>query len=568
MRKPKKMPFAFSYLRFSDPRQSAGDSVRRQTADRDEWLADHPDVILDQTLEMSDRGRSAFRRKNWDTYALAQFVKLIGGRVEPGSYLLVENLDRLSREEEGVATELFLSIINRGVIIVQLSPHVKEFRRPVGVADLFSAILDLSRGHGESKIKSTRVGEAWAEKRRNAGQELVTHRVPGWIRVQPDGRRVADPAATATVKRIFALAADGHGLGSIAQQLHDDRVPLIGKLTFKGKPVTWSGSLVRYIILNRAVLGEFQPHIGSPGDRQPAGDVLPHYYPRIIDERAFHAAHGGLATRRKCGRGRPAAGVNLFAGLLKNARDGGTLTHWKRRREGLSVIIPTRARLHANTGWTSFPTRDFEKAIVSKLEEVTVADVEGPSADRATARVEDLTALATKNEANQKYWTAQMDDEDLRDVVAEHLRKLKREEKRLEAQIADAQREAASPIAECWGRARSLAKLLTDDASDEFRARVKAAFHRSIESVYCLFHGTQYFRIAAVQVHFRGSAHTRKYVIRVIHGGRNARIRKRAKCDVEAAAWRDQRGELDLRNPKHAARVLRELEHDDYATRT
>jgi hypothetical protein len=35
-------PLAYSYLRFSSPKQAAGDSIRRQTAAREAWLAAHP----------------------------------------------------------------------------------------------------------------------------------------------------------------------------------------------------------------------------------------------------------------------------------------------------------------------------------------------------------------------------------------------------------------------------------------------------------------------------------------------------------------------------------------------
>ena len=107
MRKPK-MPLAHSYLRFSSPQQATGDSIRRQTEAREKWLAAHPGVELDHSLVMTDAGRSAFKRQDWATYALAEFVKHIkSGRVESGSFLLVENLDRLSREDAGTATELF-----------------------------------------------------------------------------------------------------------------------------------------------------------------------------------------------------------------------------------------------------------------------------------------------------------------------------------------------------------------------------------------------------------------------------------------------------------------------------
>src|SRR5262245_29325121 len=121
---------AYSYLRFSSRQQAQGDSMRRQEAARAAWLTAHPGVTLDQTLRMVDHGRSAFRRKDWDTYALAEFLGYVkSGRVVPNSYLLLENLDRLSREEVGTATELFLGLVNRGVVLVQLLPAPVEFAR-------------------------------------------------------------------------------------------------------------------------------------------------------------------------------------------------------------------------------------------------------------------------------------------------------------------------------------------------------------------------------------------------------------------------------------------------------
>ena len=69
------MPLAYSYLRFSSPQQSTGDSLRRQIEARENWLAAHPGVVLDESLVMTDAGRSAFKRKEWDTYALARFVE-------------------------------------------------------------------------------------------------------------------------------------------------------------------------------------------------------------------------------------------------------------------------------------------------------------------------------------------------------------------------------------------------------------------------------------------------------------------------------------------------------------
>jgi hypothetical protein len=62
---------------------------------------------------MEDAGVSAFRGRNAATGALRGFLDACEQkRVRPGSCLIVENLDRLSRDETLDAVMLFLSILN------------------------------------------------------------------------------------------------------------------------------------------------------------------------------------------------------------------------------------------------------------------------------------------------------------------------------------------------------------------------------------------------------------------------------------------------------------------------
>src|SRR5688572_21023023 len=88
----------FSYLRFSSPEQARGDSFRRQTEEPERWCRERG-LELDDTLTLHDLGRSAFRGSHAEFGALRVFLDLVeSGRVERGSILLVESLDRLSRE--------------------------------------------------------------------------------------------------------------------------------------------------------------------------------------------------------------------------------------------------------------------------------------------------------------------------------------------------------------------------------------------------------------------------------------------------------------------------------------
>jgi DNA invertase Pin-like site-specific DNA recombinase len=237
-------PVAFSYLRFSDPtKQTGGHSLRRQSDARNGWLRAHPKVTLDAGLRLTDHGKSAFRRKDWDSYALARFLELAqeGERVLPGDYLLIENLDRLSREEVVPACHLLTGILLTGVRVVQLLPSELVLTEKSDGFDVMRAVMELSRGHGESVTKSERCGAAWAEKVRCAQKSQdqpprrkdkritrwLTDRLPAWVEVR-GGELVLRPTRAAAVKRVFNLAAAGLGCRAIATRMDREGVPAFG----------------------------------------------------------------------------------------------------------------------------------------------------------------------------------------------------------------------------------------------------------------------------------------------------------------------------------------------------
>ena len=104
---------AYSYMRFSTPDQMQGDSFRRQTEAAREY-AEHHDLDLDVELTFRDIGVSAFHGANVVEGALGQFIEAVDiGRVQSGSYLLVENLDRLSRDKIMPALNRFSSLLEK-----------------------------------------------------------------------------------------------------------------------------------------------------------------------------------------------------------------------------------------------------------------------------------------------------------------------------------------------------------------------------------------------------------------------------------------------------------------------
>src|SRR5262245_24254835 len=256
-------PIAYSYIRFSSLRQEEGDSVRRQVEATRAWAARN-NVPLDESLQI-DRGVSAFRGKNRDIGALGEFLRLVErGVVRPGSYLVVENLDRLSRDELDDAVQLLLGMTSKGVRVVALSPAEMVFQKPVNMTQLIIAIVELSRGHSESKVKSERITAAWTTKRGHARESgaLMTGRLPAWLKVVA-GRPALIPERAQALRRIFALAAAGYGITRIIARLNAEGVAAFGGRARKvgDGEERWCRTYVEAILHDRRAVGEYQPRV-------------------------------------------------------------------------------------------------------------------------------------------------------------------------------------------------------------------------------------------------------------------------------------------------------------------
>lgn len=278
---------AYSYLRFSTPEQSQGDSFRRQTALAEAYAQSHG-LELDTELRFSDLGVSAFRGKNAATGALRMFLRAVeDGDIDPDCYLLVESLDRISRSVVTEAQGLFLSIIGMGVTLVTLSDSKVYSKAAIDAnpIDLIMSLLVMIRAHEESLTKSRRLKQAWIGKRAKveAGEALLTSKTPGWLRVT-EGRIEALEDRAAVVRRIFALTLAGQGKESVARTLNAEGVVPFGRAT------QWHASYVQKVLANPAVIGTLTTstlqHADGKTHRQALGTVED-YYPLVVDKETF-----------------------------------------------------------------------------------------------------------------------------------------------------------------------------------------------------------------------------------------------------------------------------------------
>lgn len=332
---------AYSYIRWSSAQQSLGDSLRRQLELAERYAAKH-NLNLDTKL-YRDAGVSAFKGKNLENSLGTFLLAIDNGQIATPSMLLVEALDRITREEIDTALELFLSIIKRGVTIVVLQSDQifskETIKKDRGIS-LIIAISMLVQGHEESAKRGHRIRESWVGKMQKAKTDnlKLSANCPSWLKLTKErtGFIVIKEKAD-VVRRIYKLALEHHGALSICKILNAEKVKPIGhrvRTDAKGKPIPlseWSEGNISFLMKSHAVYGRYKPSSGKCD--------IPGYYKHAIVAQADYDAVQRIRSKHKYG-GRSHGVGNLFSSLThcaycksKMKISGGA----KKRRKGSTL---------------------------------------------------------------------------------------------------------------------------------------------------------------------------------------------------------------------------------------
>lgn len=280
----------YSYLRFSDPKQSSGHSIERQLAFAKKW-ADDNQAELDTDLTMRDEGLSAYHQRHIKNGALGAFMRAIDeGRIPTGSVLIVEGLDRLSRAEPILAQAQLAQIINAGISVVTASDGkiYNRERLKEQPMDLVYSLLVMIRAHEESDTKSKRVSaavrrqcEAW---KAGTYQGVIRNgKDPAWLRW--DGERFVEIQERAEpLRRMLRLWLDGHGYASAWRTMKDDGADM-SKL-----PAT-EATFYR-MLSKRYIIGTKTISAGGEDFE------LEGYYPPLVDVDTFNRVIASRGKRR------------------------------------------------------------------------------------------------------------------------------------------------------------------------------------------------------------------------------------------------------------------------------
>ena len=524
---------------------------------------------------MLDLGISAFHGDNALVGNLGVFLQAVRDKkVCPGSALIVESVDRISRQGIDEGYDLCKKILKSGIHIITLSPE-RDFG-PEAVKGLTKGALELQlileRAAEESEMKSDRLGAVWGEKKSAARQDrsVQTSRLPSWIEVvgrKRVGKHMVGgvlriiPERAVIIRRIFGLACHGYGLALIVKQLTSEGVPPIGGKRKRRKDDVeyipeWSKAYVHKILTERVVLGEYQPKKNG----KPEGPPVEGFYPVVpgIDEALWNKAQGALASRKgRAGRVSTKT-VSLFSGLVVDAMTQKKLLFaWQTRgcgknRQKARVLVSADS-MEGRARSTSFPAVVFEDAVLSLLKEVKSADVVGEVPEQVSVG---LTAELAGVESRMKAIEAELSG-DGGDVPT-----LVRVLKGLEARAADLRdrRDATrQKVASPPGIALDEAQTLIDVARDgSLKLRLRGLLRQSIEGIRVVIVVRRSIRLCAAQIRFPSNK-VRDYLI-VYKPAGNGRQGGWWARSLAAAAGP---GDMDLRDCSHAARLATALEQID-----
>ncbi len=478
---------------------------------------------------MRDAGFSAFKGEHLaPAAALGKFVAAVEtGRVPRGSLLIVEHLNRLTRQDVRKALRLFLTILDAGIDILTWFDRkmYREHSEQIE-ADLIIAIIYMSEAHKASDAKRTYSIKLWIQKRAEAaktGQPLTRTR-PAWLD-WVDGRFVVNQERAAIVLRIFREVAAGDGTWTVAKRLNDERIPPMngGRMLRDDqgnaiRPISneWNKSRINQIVHADAVLGWMQPHVritgGKDYHRKPEGGPIKCYpavpgmtqvlvnqaRAQIASRRAKLMGQNGEATLRPLGGGRRGeVWSNLFTGIAKCAECGGSmfLSHRnvsQKKAGWLRCTTAVRNKRGCSNN-TSIPYASLEKDII---ESVGGFALEASGLDAGPAAQDKLAELIASRTAEIEKLQRSIDNamelfsEGPSKAVADRIAQWEARVEDLTTEADDAKRRQAIDVARPSVREIAV-KMLNDlhtpgaENSREIRVRLASGLRQMLQVVWC-----------------------------------------------------------------------------------
>lgn len=354
---------AYSYIRLSSKQQIVGDGQRRQLEAATEYCRQHNLKLSSKSFR--DLGVSAF--KEVDRPSLSDLHECIErGIIRAGDVIILEKLDRLSRQGISKTQQMLQDILSKGVIVVSLMDGLRLDKHSLNDLTLVIRIaIAADLANKESAAKSVRVQankDAAREKVREG--KPIDRRLPFWLSYADGKYRFSDKKPL--IDRIIEQRLNGVAYNKITTQLNAEGIapPNGGK--------KWNASTLRTVCRNPILYGAHQVTTKIDGIYQPL-EIVNDYYPAVISYSTFKDLNG-LTIVRPAGQSE----TNSLSGLVYCGTCGFKMTTKSRinKKDGQKVIYHHCKQYTTRACTNNTYIRDLQGMVLKNITHLTMKTVD------------------------------------------------------------------------------------------------------------------------------------------------------------------------------------------------
>lgn len=372
---------AVIYIRFSTPEQAAGDSERRQQTSAKKYARENNLIV---TSTYIDKGVSAFEGKNATSGQLGVLLEDVDNKViPPGSTLICESLDRLSRNSLDEADKLVGLILAKNISIATwcdnklYTPESKD-----SLVDRITRMVTNARAREESEMKSLRGKNVWSMKHKLAAENKIpkTAMCPSWLELDENRQFSIKQDVAKIYREIIDMYLSGYGYMHIVRHLNKnyETVEFFGR-----KPKQWYETNIKKFLSDPAMTGTFT----YVKNRKKIKDdsLIEHitdYYPAIASQEEYARIQSIRNSRNKGQGGRSGKILNIFANLVKCTYCKGTMRRDNRssskngKYKSYVVYVCQAAKSgKTNCNGSGWKATELETSILKSINEINIDSI-------------------------------------------------------------------------------------------------------------------------------------------------------------------------------------------------
>lgn len=317
-------PVAYAYIRYSSLAQASGGSVDRQITPLKEFT-DRTGVEVVEVI--IDEGVSSYKGRNVNKGKFKEILERVSsGVIRKGDYIVVESIDRITRQRVLDGVDLLQGIIKKGIRIYTTMDRICYSRdnEEDDLKTIMMIALIAKRANEESATKSWRGKESWRKQKELATSgvaKINIKRPPYGLDFDSNKSMfIVNEAEASEIRKIFSLLKY-MGVSNAIREVN------------KNSKRKWAGRHVIHMIRTQYPLGVLRSQKRTSDDRKEFVEYIEGYYPPILSQSEFNEAVSAMQGRRdrKDYGNTSFEDFNIFRSVAKCHSCGGSLLFEKQK---------------------------------------------------------------------------------------------------------------------------------------------------------------------------------------------------------------------------------------------